>query len=64
MTIRIFVTGAAGFIGSNLVDSLLKIGNQVLGIDNFDPFYSRKVKENNLKDALKNPGFSFIEGDV
>jgi UDP-glucuronate 4-epimerase len=64
MTNRIFVTGAAGFIGSNLVDSLLKTEIQVMGIDNFDPFYSRTIKENNIKGALNNPGFSFIEGDV
>lgn len=58
------MTGAAGFIGSNLVDFLLKTENQVMGIDNFDPFYDRTIKEHNLKDALKNPGFRFTEGDI
>lgn len=64
MTQRIFVTGAAGFIGSNLVDFLLKTENQVMGIDNFDPFYDKAIKQHNLKDALKNPGFRFTEGDI
>ena len=64
MTHRIFVTGAAGFIGSNLVDSLLKTENQVMGIDNFDSFYDRTIKEHNLIEALKNPGFRFTEGDI
>lgn len=64
MAIRIFVTGAAGFIGSNLVEILLKIGNQVLGIDNFDPFYERSIKENNIKGARQYPEFHFKEGDI
>lgn len=58
------MTGAAGFIGSNLVDFLLKTENQVMGIDNFDPFYDKAIKQHNLKDAFKNPGFSFTEGDI
>jgi UDP-glucuronate 4-epimerase len=64
MSKRIFVTGAAGFIGSNLVDSLLKTGFQVMGIDNFDPFYDRTIKEHNLIDALDNNDFIFKEGDI
>lgn len=54
----IFITGAAGFIGSNLVDRLLAAGNQVVGWDNFstgqEPF---------LEEALKNPGFQLVRGD-
>ena len=41
----ILVTGAAGFIGSHLCEALLAAGFQVTGIDNFDPFYSRDLKE-------------------
>jgi UDP-glucuronate 4-epimerase len=64
MSDRILVTGAAGFIGSNLVDSLLINGSQVMGIDNFDPFYDRTIKERNLQDAILNPEFQFVEGDI
>ncbi|HUA38929.1 MAG TPA: NAD-dependent epimerase/dehydratase family protein [Candidatus Sulfopaludibacter sp.] len=55
---KIFVTGAAGFIGSNLVDRFLADGKRVVGWDNF----STGQKEF-LAGALKNPGFKLIEGD-
>jgi UDP-glucuronate 4-epimerase len=58
------VTGAAGFIGSHLVDALLARGDDVVGIDNFDPFYPRAVKEANLEGARNTPGFEFCEIDV
>jgi UDP-glucuronate 4-epimerase len=61
---RILITGAAGFIGSSLSDSLLKNGFRVLGIDNFDPLYDRLLKGNNIAHALKNPGYQFREGDI
>jgi UDP-glucose 4-epimerase len=55
---RIFVTGAAGFIGSNLVDRLLSEGRTVVGWDNFstgqEPF---------IADALKQPDFRLVRGD-
>lgn len=60
----ILVTGAAGFIGSHLVDRLLADGYSVLGIDNFDPFYAREVKEQNLVRARAHPAFQFHEADV
>lgn len=64
MTERILITGAAGFIGSNLADTLLSSGFTVLGIDNYDPFYSRRIKEANISAALGNVSYSFKEGDI
>lgn len=61
---KILVTGAAGFIGSSLVDTLLEHGNSVMGIDNFDQFYGREIKERNLEGAKNNPRFHFVEGDI
>lgn len=61
---NILVTGGAGFIGSNLIDRLLLLGHNVICIDNFDPFYDKKVKLENLIDAHKHPNFVLIEGDI
>jgi UDP-glucose 4-epimerase len=53
------ITGAAGFIGSNLVDELLTRGHQVIGIDNFDT-----GRRENLFRALQNKQFKLIEADI
>jgi UDP-glucuronate 4-epimerase len=64
MTGRILITGAAGFIGSNLAEALLLSGYRVVGIDNFDTFYDITIKRRNLEAALQIPGYEFLEGDV
>jgi UDP-glucuronate 4-epimerase len=61
---RILITGAAGFIGSHLAERLLARGDEVIGVDNFDPFYPRAVKERNLEGAREAPGFTFQELDI
>ncbi|HEY3245157.1 MAG TPA: NAD-dependent epimerase/dehydratase family protein [Phycisphaerae bacterium] len=61
---QILVTGAAGFIGSHLVDRLLTAGHRVTGVDNFDDFYAADVKRANLTDARQQPGFELIEADI
>ncbi len=61
---RVLVTGAAGFIGSHLVEALIRRGDDVIGIDNFDPFYPRTAKERNLSEVGPHPGFCFREQDM
>jgi len=64
MAKKILVTGGAGFIGSHLVERLLKEGYKVTGIDNFDPFYPKEIKLENLKQAKQHPDFRFFELDI
>jgi len=65
MTIKKYlVTGSAGFIGSNLVKTLCENGNSVVGIDSFHSYYSRSIKESNLKELAKQAKFEFKELDI
>jgi UDP-glucuronate 4-epimerase len=61
---KILLTGAAGFIGSHLAERLCKRGDLVVGLDSFDLFYPRSVKEINLARLREMSGFSMVEGDV
>lgn len=61
---RVVVTGAAGFIGSTVVDQLLAAGARVVGIDDLDPWYDPRAKRANLRAALAHPGFVLHEADA
>lgn len=58
------ITGAAGFIGSHLSESLLADGWQVIGLDSFDPFYSPAIKEGNLATCSASGAFQLIRADI
>jgi len=60
----VLVTGGAGFIGSHLVERLLKDGHRVICLDNFDDFYDPAAKRRNLKPALQESRFRLVEGDL
>ena len=60
----VLVTGAAGFIGSTLVDRLLSEGRTVVGIDSFDPFYPESDNQRNLSAARDHDSFELVRGDI
>lgn len=61
---KILVTGAAGFIGSNLSARLLERGHSVVGVDNFAPVYDPARKRRNVEDLVRHPSFRLIEADI
>ena len=61
---KAIVTGCAGFIGSHLVDKLLCLGYNVIGIDCFTDYYAIEIKEANMSNASKARNFTFIEEDI
>ncbi len=61
---RCLVTGAAGFIGSNLSENLIDSGNHVIGVDCFTDYYPKEQKLANLKNLLSHGSFTFLEEDI
>ncbi|WP_462323504.1 NAD-dependent epimerase/dehydratase family protein [Desulfoplanes sp.] len=59
------VTGVAGFIGSNLLETLLKLDQRVIGLDNFSTGHKHNLEDvHNLVSPEQWAGFSFIQGDI
>jgi UDP-glucuronate 4-epimerase len=61
---KVLVTGAAGFIGSHLAEKLLKRGDEVVGLDNFNDYYDPRRKRANERRLCGYPNFRMIEADI
>lgn len=61
---KVLVTGAAGFIGSNLAQKLAERGDEVVGLDNFNDYYDPRKKRSNARRLAVYPNFEMVEMDV
>ncbi len=62
---KILITGAAGFIGYHLTNKLIKTKHKIFGIDNFNNYYSVKLKKDRVKDLINQKGkFIFYKNDI
>jgi UDP-glucuronate 4-epimerase len=67
MSRTVLVTGAAGFIGSHVVQQLLRRGDTVVGLDNFDSYYDLGRKQSNLRELEPDTAggrFTLVQGDI
>lgn len=61
---KILVTGVAGLVGSHLAEALLAQGRQVVGIDNFNGYYSVQQKRDNVAGFVQHDNFTLYEADI
>src|SRR5512133_2022943 len=61
---KVLVTGGAGFIGSHATRKLLERGDSVVGVDEFNDYYSPKIKEINVSPFLDNPKYKLYRGTI
>src|SRR5438874_1430071 len=61
---NVFITGAAGFVGSRLARALLDRGDRVVGLDNLNDYYALAHKERHLADLRDDPRFTFVRGEL
>lgn len=61
---KVFITGAAGFIGYHLAKRILAQGGTVAGLDNLNAYYDVQLKRDRLAQLQLYPGFTFTEGDL
>ncbi len=61
---KLLVTGAAGFIGSHLAETLAKRGDEVVGLDNFNDYYDPTKKRRNAARLSQYANFRMVEGDI
>jgi UDP-glucuronate 4-epimerase len=61
---RVLVTGGAGFIGSHVAEALLRRGDRVTVLDNFDSFYDPALKRANVAAMSRSPNLELVEGDL
>ena len=63
-SIKVLVTGAAGFIGFHLVEALCSRGDEVMGLDNFDAYYDPSLKEARIQRLSVHPNFELMRADI
>jgi len=61
---KLLVTGGAGFIGSHLCETLLRRGDEIVCVDNFNDYYNPQIKRKNVEQLGKNRNFHLIETDI
>lgn len=64
MSLRILLTGGAGFIGSHVAEALIRRGDVLTILDSLDSYYPPEWKRANLDEAARSGSFKFVEGDI